>query len=190
MLVAWGCAPRTGGDSTVDPVETEDQYAVDFTWAPESNCVVCHKTEGDLLLQTEAAAHINEQGNLCVDCHDPAEISGLHAGKTSESKTPIRLMKTEVPEEACLASGCHIKSDLVAKTASTTALTDREGTVVNPHDLPDNEFHQNPLNVTCVNCHTMHKETVIQEDAYNFCTGGCHHDQVFKCGEYCHQQRM
>ena len=192
MLIIWGCAPSTGGgNKTEDPVEVEDQYAESFDWTPEANCVVCHTNEGNLSLETGAAAHINDQGKRCVDCHDPAEISGLHVGKTSSSKTPIRLMKTDIYEETCLASGCHVKSELAQKTVNCTALTDREGTVVNPHDYPDNTFHDSPYNITCVKCHSMHKETSLQDDAYTFCAQGpCHHDEVFKCQDYCHDQRM
>ncbi|MCL1846359.1 MAG: hypothetical protein FWF91_00120 [Coriobacteriia bacterium] len=196
-LVIWGCAPKaagssgTGGGSVAeDPDDAEDQYAEDFTWSPEANCVVCHKKEGNLSLETGSATHITEQGNRCVDCHDPAEISGLHAGKTSASKTPIRLMKTDIYEDTCLTSGCHVKSELAGKTAASVVLTDKEGNVANPHDYPSNKFHDSPYNVTCIKCHTMHVETTIQESAYAFCAGECHHDEVFKCQDYCHVQRM
>jgi len=196
LVVVWGCAPKgdpsNNGEGGPDEIENNepDKYAEGFTWTADADCMVCHKIEANLLLDTRAGAHITEQGNKCVDCHKATEISGLHDGKTSKSKTPLRLMKTDIYEDTCFNSGCHdTKAAIAAKTTGSTVLKDKEGTVVNPHDPPDNKHHNSPYNITCSNCHVMHKEVPIAESAYLHCTG-CHHDDVFLCGTVCHTQRM
>ena len=193
LFIAWGCGPKTdSGDKPKEPEVVEDPYAESFTWSPEASCVVCHKKEGNLALETESARHISDEGNKCVDCHKASDVQDLHAGKTSKSKTPIRLLKTEILQDTCLASGCHVKADIIKATADSKVLTDKEGTVVNPHDPPENKHHLSEYNVTCSFCHQQHVEIPIAESAMNQCGGltSCHHDQVFRCADYCHTSKM
>ena len=60
-------------------------------------------------------------------------------------------MKTAVDDAVC--ASCHNAADLAAKTTESAVLTDSEGTVVNPHDLPENEDH---AATKCTSCHKMH----------------------------------
>ena len=76
---------------------------------------------------------------------------------------------------------CHNPDDVKAATEDSVVLTDENGTVVNPHDLPEGADH---AKIDCLDCHTAHKAQEASETALNTCTG-CHHTGVFECGT-CH----
>ena len=73
---------------------------------------------------------------------------------------------------------CHATEDLVAATAECTALTDNNGTVVNPHDLPAVADHEG---LACSSCHKKHDiGTGIDKTAQRSCVS-CHHAYVYDC---------
>ena len=117
----------------------------------------------------------------CVICHDDEEgLVKAHAKVTVDStKVAKRLKKTEVAAETCLA--CHEATYSAEATAESTALTDTNGTVVNPHDLPESENHSG---IACASCHSMHTTDNIATTAAQTCTK-CHHANVYECGT-CH----
>ncbi len=57
------------------------------------------------------------------------------------------------------------------------------GTVVNPHALPEVEDH---ADITCGSCHQMHSDKPIDRTARATCNS-CHHAGVFECGT-CHAE--
>ncbi len=70
------------------------------------------------------------------------------------------------------------KTQLIAATADSVVLTDSEGTVVNPHDLPDSTNHNK---IVCVDCHKIHDtEADLAKTASKKCTS-CHHENVYEC---------
>ena len=104
---------------------------------------------------------------------------------------PKKLKNTAVSEETCLTSGCHSMDELVAATASSTVLTDSNGTVKNPHEMLIDENHiaNSNADLACSSCHKMHEENgaesqAVAESAQAKCTG-CHHQNVYECGT-CH----
>lgn len=123
-------------------------------------------------------------GAMCSSCHtDEGALAEVHEGATSEDKMPKRLKHTAVSAESCEA--CHPGLDeLAAKTVDSAVLTDSNGTVVNPHDLPDNERHQD---IVCGDCHAVHESGGVQETAPKACTS-CHHAGAYECGT-CHEER-
>ena len=73
---------------------------------------------------------------------------------------------------------CHATEDIVAATAECTALTDDNGTVVNPHDLPAVADH---AELACASCHKKHDVGGgIDKTAQRSCVS-CHHAYVYEC---------
>ncbi|MDR3036945.1 MAG: cytochrome c3 family protein [Coriobacteriales bacterium] len=191
--LAISCAPSVGGsagegDAAGGPSAEvgSDQYADDFTWTVDANCATCHSAEHDSLSDGGATlvGFHSTQGLDCSTCHtDTQGLTVAHGGKTSASKTPIRLRTTKVVETTCLSSACHVSAEsLKPLTANSTALTDSNGTVVNPHDLSDKGDHDI---ISCASCHTMHKDKPVSKVAKDLCIS-CHHENVFECGT-CHE---
>ena len=56
-------------------------------------------------------------------------------------------------------------------------LTDMNGTIVNPHALPESADH---AEVSCVSCHQMHAAGSIEKKAQRACAS-CHHADVYEC---------
>ena len=185
MFVAInGCAPKNR--EVVDDDEPGDSsglYADNFSWTPDVSCVVCHAVQSNLTNGTEAAFHMSDQGNKCIDCHSNTSIlTQVHQGKNSSSKPPTRITKAFITEDVCLS--CHdSKEDLAKKTANSTKLKDDYYTVVNPHDLPVNDDHKI---IVCVSCHVMHETKPIETSSRTYCFG-CHHEKVFACYT-CHEK--
>lgn len=128
----------------------------------------------------DAASLIEVHSALaCVACHDDEQLAELHEGATVDDKMPKKLKKTEVSEELCLT--CHDSEQLAEATADRTILTDDDGTVVNPHDLPDVSDHDP---ITCISCHVVHGDETVEETAPAKCLS-CHHENVYECGT-CH----
>lgn len=74
------------------------------------------------------------QGFDCVTCHvDETGLIEVHKDM-SNGKMPTKLKRTSVGKTLC--QSCHDQADLEQKTASSTALVDENGTVMNPHDMP------------------------------------------------------
>ncbi len=184
-LAFFGCAPQerdlstTGEDaSSAASGETQDDAAtqgVAFTWTAESDCAMCHDKEASSQQDSACTAsqHANEP---CVTCHaDEAGLASAHEGAQMGGEGAAALVKTKVDDAVC--QSCHDQAELATKTADSTVLTDSEGTVVNPHELPENEDH---AATECISCHKMHSTTDISKTATRYCKS-CHHTDVYSC---------
>lgn len=185
MLAAGvtGCAPKeqssgSGGESA----SATEPVAVDFVWSADADCSTCHADESASMTDkaTVAAVH-GAEGDTCATCHtDSTSIATVHDGVTTDSKMPKKLKKTSIDEATCFS--CHgTLEELAEKTADVTALTDSEGTTVNPHALPAGADHEK---ITCSDCHKMHGSETVGETAKKECLT-CHHADVYECGT-CH----
>ncbi|WP_251231589.1 cytochrome c3 family protein [Adlercreutzia aquisgranensis] len=194
-----GCAPdsRSGasvsdadaqsaapGESDEDAAADQDEAApsVAVEWTAQSDCSICHGTEHSSFEdgQTGAFAHA-QMADDCMACHeDEAALSEVHEGITMDAKPAKKLKKTEVGEEVCLS--CHGDDDFAGATASSEVLVDSNGTVVNPHELPENEEHGQ---IVCADCHKVHSSTPRENAAQAVCVG-CHHSGVYECYT-CHE---
>lgn len=178
-FVLASCAPN---ENTATESDSDDAtITASFEWSADAACQVCHATEYASLSDSSCTVSLHSSLS-CTDCH--ADEDGLveaHADVTlSDTDGASRLKTTEVSEDTCLA--CHGSYESLAElTEDSTVLTDNEGTVVNPHDIPDVEDHED---ITCTDCHEMHTSSSIEETAMDRCTD-CHHQTVFECGT-CH----
>lgn len=175
-----GCAPSP---ATPDSARSEEEVAsVSENWSPDADCAACHDKENASIQNTActAAFHGASQDFTCATCHnDEDALFQIHVSSDGK-KPPKKLKKTEVSADTCLT--CHGTEELAASTTDFNGLTDREGTTVNPHNLPDNEDHASEI--SCISCHSGHSEKPSSEQAADLCTG-CHHENVYQCGT-CH----
>ena len=188
-LAALGCAPQAatggaGGDGA-PPAEAgadaEAAAAAAFEWSAESDCATCHSAEGASMEDTACAASAHaSQG--CAGCHaDASGLEAAHADVAMGDRAPKRLKSTSVEEATC--PGCHGSyEELAARTADSSALTDKSGTVVNPHDLPESGDHGG---IACNDCHSVHEAAPAADTAAEYCRS-CHHMDVYECGT-CHE---
>lgn len=179
VLLVAGCQPKAASDSDSadNPTSGQTAQAVEFVWSEESDCSLCHQVQHDAMTDGHASFS-------CVDCHaDTSTLEYIHEGKSADDKVSNRLKKTEVTEATCEA--CHGSyADLAVKTIDCVALTDSEGTIVNPHEAKElgPEEHGD---MTCASCHAEHDGDAVDEAAQKFCIS-CHHDGVYECYT-CHQ---
>ena len=176
-LILAACAPQV-----TDPGELEeDEVVMAFSWSADSNCVTCHAAEAASATDASCQLSAGHSSTACIECHtDTAGLSSAHAKVTAtDTDGTSRLRKTEVTGEACL--GCHEGDYAPEATVASTALTDSEGTVVNPHDLPEVVEHED---IVCADCHSMHAQESLAETASEKCLT-CHHEDVYECGT-CH----
>ena len=183
VCLAVGCSPKE--PTPVQPSGGGSTEPAAFAWSPDTDCSVCHAKSEDSFADASclAATHVSMKDN-CTFCHtDTAKLAEIHANADSDTSFVKRLYFTVVEEKVCL--GCHDAKDvLAAKTADSTVLTDRNGTVMNPHAVPSNDYHDT---ITCGDCHLMHSAGTAKDEALSFCYD-CHHGQVFECGT-CHEIR-
>ena len=175
-----------------------------YEWSMDLDCALCHQKEAEGLAPAEAdkaegaeaapagsgadgkgagaaqvsayaAMHAQTLGLECVACH--SDEKGLAEGhkNLNSGKEARRLKKSKVGSEACTT--CHKAEDLAEKTAEYQGLTDKNGTVVNPHDLPQVESHQS---IACTDCHQAHSGKQIDLTAATTCNS-CHHAGVYEC---------
>lgn len=181
-----GCAPQTSSESSSASSEAEAATTAaamgDFAFSADADCAVCHTAEGDSLSDSACAAS-NHASLGCITCHNDVDgLESAHDGVAYGDKTAKRLKTTEVDEATCQTEACHGSYEALAeKTASSTMLTDSNGTVVNPHDMPENADHET---VTCGSCHDMHASDDIAETAQKACIS-CHHMGIYECNT-CH----
>jgi cytoskeletal protein RodZ len=181
-LLVVACSPsvNTSGTAGSDTNTAEGSSNVAW-WSAEAECSSCHTVEATSLDDSSSQVSVGHSDSACTSCH--TNIDGLE--QAHEKVTPAdtagasKLKKTKVSPEDCLA--CHQADYTAEATASVTALTDKNGTTVNPHDLPADEDHKV---IICGDCHTMHSTMTIEEAAYKRCVD-CHHMEVFECGS-CH----
>lgn len=156
-------------------------------WNMDIDCAGCHVKEADLASDekcTQGVAHENVD-LTCITCHTDEEVlTEVHADVTADDKMPKKATVETVDPETC--EGCHgTMEEMAEKTADSTALKDDKGTVVNPHEIPEVERHEeNPA--TCTDCHNNHS-TNLSKDAMKYCAQ-CHHRGRFECGT-CHEIR-
>lgn len=193
------CSPQAAGDSSRPADDSSAVTPASIPWSQESDCSACHVDEfqsasaGDALYSIHSS--LDGMGS-CIDCHDDSDaLSSAHEGYMDEkARLPKKLKETSVSEETCIASGCHVTEDLVAKTADSVALTDAEGTVVNPHSMVTDGNHKvggsAGADIQCSTCHKMHAvsgtdSAEVVEAASARCKS-CHHSDVYECGT-CHE---
>ncbi|MFQ8867464.1 MULTISPECIES: hypothetical protein [Eggerthella] len=112
----------------------------------------------------------------CSQCHaDVAALSAAHEGATAEKAAKAVLKTTTVDVATC--ESCHSQDEVEVVTAGVTVLTDMNGTIVNPHALPESADH---AEVSCVSCHQMHAAGSIEKKAQRACAS-CHHADVYEC---------
>jgi hypothetical protein len=184
LIVATGCQPRQANSDDSEQ-DNSDTLMVSVEWSPESNCSVCHVSEFASESDNVTLAGIHKMNPestdsvKCVTCHaDTSILAALHKDVTTGEVTVKRLKKTEVASDACTTSGCHDNAEeRKTATVGSTILTDQRGTVVNPHDVPINEYHDT---ISCASCHKGHNAI----DAPKTCLS-CHHEDVYECNT-CH----
>lgn len=180
IALTAGCTPAS--TATVPEAQTSQATEGAATegagaaWSPSADCGPCHEraeaSQGDD--RCLAAPH----GDVpCATCHSDEALADVHEDATAEGGAKAtRLKKTVIDTAACI--GCHGEAvELAALTAETTACTDKNGLVVNPHDLPTNVEHED---IDCDSCHIMHDERTAAEQAESLCTS-CHHENVYEC---------
>lgn len=178
-----GCAPQASTESSESSGEAATTIATgDFAFSAEADCAVCHTVEGDSFSDSACAAS-NHAALTCTTCHSDVDgLASAHDGVAYGDKGAKRLKTTDVAESTCQAEACHGSYETLAEqTSSSTLLTDSNGTVVNPHDLPENADHET---VTCGSCHDMHASDDIAETAQKACIS-CHHMGIYECNT-CH----
>lgn len=135
----------------------------------------------DGAVATLAQLHHDSAAIGCSACHDDPRLEGLHEDAAADDRMPRQLRKTAISDELC--RGCHTAEALIEATAGLDALTDTEGTTVNPHDLPVSESHNQ---MTCTLCHEAHDGNADPaETALKKCEL-CHHTGAYTCGG-CHK---
>lgn len=150
-------------------------------WSIQSDCVSCHTAEargGG----THSTVYANHKDLACPECHtdEASSLSATHKDY-SNAKPPTKLTTTKVEITVC--KQCHSDQDLTDKTLNSTTLTDKNGTVVNPHNMPEVNEHIAARN--CASCHKMHQGDSAEEVTKKLCIS-CHHESVYECNT-CHQ---
>ena len=177
------CAPS--GSSTTSKGDDDGTAAIAVAWSADGDCGTCHDTESHSFEDSTTSASFHASQS-CADCHDDVDtLATVHEGVTTDDLVPKRLKKTTVASETCL--GCHDQAELVQATADSTVLTDSEGTVVNPHQLPETASGVHG-EIVCADCHELHGDaSELDTDAKNYCLS-CHHADVFQCNT-CHVEK-
>lgn len=180
-----GCAPQSPRDTNDSPEAKDPVTSVEFAWTPDADCSMCHTTESASMTDQSCLASTHEkEGNTCATCHtDTAGLEKAHEGATPElaEKKATKLRDTTIDENSCFS--CHGSyEELASETADSTVLADSQGTVVNPHAIPDSEDH---ADTDCSSCHVMHSDEPDTESAPEYCIS-CHHANVYQC-HTCHQ---
>ena len=148
---------------------------VDFTWSETGDCSMCHAKE-QASFEDGSCAISRHKDVACSQCHaDVAALSAAHEGATAEKAAKAVLKTTAVDVATC--ESCHSQDEVEVVTAGVTVLTDMNGTIVNPHALPESADH---AEVSCVSCHQMHAAGSIEKKAQRACAS-CHHADVYEC---------
>lgn len=184
--LALGAAPLVAAEQTEtaaaaaqDETVGHEKVERDATWAKGLDCAECHAKEDSPKTETFSKTHAATAAD-CALCHDDARLASVHEKVEKGDKVPKRLKKTGVANEVCLQ--CHQEESLTAATEDCAVLTDANGLVVNPHQLPENDDH---AQTTCVDCHKAHKADELDRLAADYCVG-CHHENIYEC-DTCHK---
>lgn len=198
MGLCMGCSPQQPAESdkgssspaqtpAADNAASDDMASQPVNWTMDIDCAICHTSEAEGVADAacvQAVAH-EAEGITCAQCHtDEATLSTAHDGITYDDKPASKPSVITVDPQTCIA--CHGDLEEVATlTASSEALKDSNGTVVNPHERPAGDAHsENPA--TCTDCHNNHSKD-LSKDAMKYCAQ-CHHRGIFQCGN-CHEIR-
>lgn len=154
-----------------------------FRITPEIQCSGCHEKEFDSALAEDCLYGVEEHADAeCIDCHlIDGPLKKAHSKYSPGSTMRGELKRTNVANMSCLES-CHEDDDLVDLTSMNTVLTDKKGTMVNPHSV--SSIGTGHAEVTCSSCHSMHANNNTEEAAQALCLS-CHHEDVYECGT-CH----
>ena len=160
-----------------------------YTEVTPTACLSCHG-DGGMAAPTVEGASSDEAGATASDqaAETPADADekATAAEKTTDSSADADATKTTDgagdADDAEAAEELPPHEALILATADCTVLTDEEGRVVNPHDLPATAEHQA---IVCVDCHKGHTTKDLAETALATCTI-CHHENVFACYT-CHE---
>ena len=182
ILTLTACSPQQAEQNTQRAAEARENEApaIPVEWSAESACSTCHDKQAES--QTDSACLASKHASqTCMQCHtDASALASVHADARADSKMPSTLKATAVDDEAVCQS-CHAHEDVAEKSQASTVLTDENGTVVNPHDLPEGDQH---AEVTCTSCHKVHSSTGVEKTAQRACTS-CHHTNVYESNT-CH----
>ncbi len=170
-------------------------------------CSTCHSDEkflSDVHKGVDASSTLPKKlkkakvdAETCLACHGgaaatPARDAQVSVEKASEAKDAAdanaAAEKDADPKaDAAAKDSGSTDSDsadknagweaLAALTADSEALVDAEGTVVNPHALPEGAGHEA---ISCTDCHKVHTEADPVKTATAKCRS-CHHEDVFEC---------
>ena len=196
LALALPCAAfaaTAAADKATDKADTQTQQAANkagqqdeaqaagpsdelLAWADETDCTSCHEVPAKSLDdETRAASLHTALGLGCTDCHADDALIDIHGKMKPNAKVPTKLKKSDLSVKTCAT--CHPSEALAEATADCSALTDSEGTVVNPHDIPDVKEHKD---ISCQSCHKMHAESKPASLAPTLCQD-CHHEDVYEC---------
>ena len=152
----------------------------DGDWTYDLDCAACHEKEATSFDNDKCLAAKHE-ALACQMCHsDEEKLVEAHGAITAKTASPTALVSTKIDTEKTCEL-CHDVEKLPELTEDSVVLTDDNGTVVNPHAIPDNDKH---ADTTCVSCHKMHSTTALEKTATRYCKG-CHHAGVYECNT-CH----
>ncbi len=159
----------------IDRASTEQPEADQADPADEAN-TTAKSIEGDGAAATDSATATSTDALTCAFCHTDTEaLTETHTEAEDLTDMPTRLSQ-KIDDEVCLS--CHGSKEALAEaTAGSTALTDTNGTTVNPHELPDSASHST---IKCVDCHRVHTDKDPAETASQKCMS-CHHQNVYEC---------
>jgi hypothetical protein len=203
-FAATGGSGTAKGDSTATATKAADKVAADKevaegeeaeeeeivitpeaqAWYDDTECADCHEKQAGSFEDEKALASTHAALDIeCSVCHaDLNTLSEVHDAIDDKTDLPTALTKTAVDTEKVCAT-CHDVEALPEATEDSEVLTDSEGTVVNPHDLPENDSHD-AAETDCVSCHKVHSTTALEKTATRYCKS-CHHANVYECNT-CH----
>lgn len=189
-LALFACSPSSASPSASSGSDAPsgDAEVLQAEWSMESDCTTCH-TEEAASMEDAALLASSHASFACTNCHTEADIAASHEGVTAapdeEQQRAIRKKgRTMGTSDFCLQ--CHGSlEELAAKTADVTLVQDSNGTVVNPHAIPENASHEEDGVQQCYNCHWLHSTSPSPITNCNT----CHHQGVFECGT-CHSMEQ
>ncbi len=152
-------APSVESDDEDAEATDEDTEVVE---EDDDTTATATKAADDAVATSSAKDDIDADADKTTDADDADEA------ETDDEDTDADDEEEALPE----------KTQLIAATADSEVLTDSEGTVVNPHDLPDSMNHNK---IACVDCHKIHDtEADLAKTASKKCTS-CHHQNIYEC---------
>ena len=186
---AIGCYPEASSAASSASSATATQSSgkakaaaekIDFS--EKTDCSTCHKVEVKSMTDDKCLAGLAPHASIdCLTCHEyNSSLEKAHAKVSPGDKPRKYLKRTKVEESACVT--CHDAEKLIEQTESVTALTDTEGTTVNPHEVA--AIGTGHDDITCSSCHKMHVSEGADETGGKLCLS-CHHTEVYECGT-CH----